>query len=131
MVEVEAILPDTFVPDTSTAVAAAPPPVRVPARAVVPTVATPAPPTEVDSGGAPAPGSVFLQLGAFGVRENAERFLARMQADLAEVGAGLRIVTVDALHRVQAGPFAGRDEARRAADRIGALLGAVPVMVPR
>ena len=61
---------------------------------------------------------VYLQLGAFGSKDNAENFLARLMLQVDWLAARLDVVARDGLHRVRAGPYASAPEARRAADRI-------------
>jgi len=135
VVEVEAILPDSFVPDTSTTVAAVTAPAGAPARAPVPpdrrVVPVPRLDTVAATSAPPAAGNIFLQLGAFGVRENAERFAERMRTELEGLGAELRVFAADQLHRVQAGPFASRGDADAAAARIAERLGSQPIVTVR
>jgi rare lipoprotein A len=66
-------------------------------------------------------GRVFLQLGAFGSRENADAFLARVKSQAEWLA--LQIFSRDGLHRVQAGPYASQTEARQAAERVVQALG--------
>lgn len=49
-------------------------------------------------------GGIYLQLGAFSGRDNAENFLARMRAEFADFAETLTIFTPDGLFRVHAGP---------------------------
>jgi rare lipoprotein A len=124
-VEVESIIPG------------ASPPAEPPAPPVA--VVKPVPPAVIESAplpppaAAPAPAvaatSPSLQFGAFGVRENAESYLARLQGQLEGLGGLLRIVPGDNLFRVQAGPFSSEAAAREAADRAAAVLGGRPVVV--
>jgi rare lipoprotein A len=79
---------------------------------------------------APAPASGFyVQLGAFSVRDNAERFLERMRIALAAFDANLSIVSSGNLHRVHAGPYASRDGALAVAAQIAQSLGTAPMLV--
>jgi rare lipoprotein A len=98
--------------------AAEPPP---PAAAVAP----PAAPVGSDGGG------IYLQLGAFGSRENAENFLARMRIQVEWLAAALHVFPRDGLYRVHAGPYPREAEARRDADRIGQALGVRPFVLTR
>ncbi|MEW6668946.1 MAG: septal ring lytic transglycosylase RlpA family protein [Thermodesulfobacteriota bacterium] len=68
----------------------------------------------------------FLQLGAFGSKDNAENFLARIKAQMAGMVDGLHVYLRDGLFRVHAGPYASDAEARQAADRIAQTLGVRP-----
>jgi rare lipoprotein A len=87
--------------------------------------APPAAPVSADAGG------VYLQLGAFGSRENAENFLARMKIQVDWLEAALHIFSRDGLYRVRAGPYPRQAEARRDADRIGQSLGVRPFVLTR
>jgi len=72
---------------------------------------------------------IYLQLGAFGNADNAEALRGRLARELGSLGEQL-IVRVDrGLHRLQLGPYADRDEARRAADLIADRLELRPVVV--
>ncbi|MBS0326250.1 MAG: SPOR domain-containing protein, partial [Proteobacteria bacterium] len=75
-----------------------------------------------------APGGYAVQLGAFANFSNAESFLARVQNQLAQVAVEPRIRQGGGLYRVYAGPYPGRDEARRVGERITQAFG-YPVMV--
>lgn len=89
----------------------------------------PAPPTR------PAPVADeplhWVQLGAFRQRDGAEHFLSQVSAQVAWLAPRLTIVTEASLHRLQAGPYASRDEALAAAERIREALQLVPVIVQR
>lgn len=112
MVEVESIIPGT-----EQAAAEAPRVLAVAAQE------TPAPPM-------PATG-IFLQLGAFGSRDNAEDFLAKMRVELEDLGVAQDIFARDNLYRVQAGPYVDRAAAANDATRISDRLGVKPVIVVR
>jgi rare lipoprotein A len=107
LVEVESILPD----GAGATVAAAP--------------RQPAVPAGSDAGG------IYLQLGAFGSRDNAENFLARMKVQIDWLAAALHVFSRDGLFRVHAGPYPREAEARRDADRIGQTLGFRPFVLQR
>ena len=129
MVEVETIIPGAAAPAP---VAVAPPaPPEAPPATVQRDAETVPPPTPP---GAPLPvttdaSGVYLQLGAFGSRENAESYLARLktQADW----LALDIVPRDGLFRIHAGPYANQAEAREAAGRIAQALGVKPFLLTR
>jgi len=72
---------------------------------------------------------VYLQLAAFGSRENAESYLARAKLQFEWMAERLQVRSREGLFRVHAGPYASPDEARLAAARIAAALGAKPVVV--
>ena len=79
----------------------------------------------------PDAGGVYLQLGAFGSRENAESYLARARVQVEWLAQSMHLFPRDGLYRVHAGPYASAGEARLAADRVGVALGAKPVVVTR
>ncbi len=121
MVEVELLVPGQVA-------AAAPQPERArpdppPARATAPD-ATPLA-TEVEASG------VYLQLGAFGSRENADLFRDRVAAQLTWIAAALRIESRDGLHRVRAGPYSDRVEALAVSAHIREALEVTPIVVVR
>jgi len=111
LVEIEAI-----VPGTST-IASASPPVSSPPQPVV-------------SAPVPAKG-VYLQLGAFTVRENAEQFRARMMREFAWLSEAIQVIAGDSLFRLHVGPYRTADEARAIAERIRAQVSFAPLVVVR
>ncbi len=74
---------------------------------------------------------IYLQLGAFGSRQNAESFLLRLQAEVAWLAETIHIYPRDGLYRVHAGPYASRNEARSVADRVSQALGVKPFVFTR
>ncbi len=132
MVEVEIIIPGQPV----TIAAAAPPvpkPEAAPAVAQTPAAEIPPAPSAAPAQIPVATGAAgyFLQVGAFGSKENAESFLSRMKVQLDGLADGLHIFTRDGLFRVHAGPYASDGEARQAADRISQALGVRPFVLTR
>jgi len=128
-VEVEALLPDT--PGLFA--------VRAPASPAAPLagIAQPAA-AERDVPLRTEGGRLFLQLGAFSNLDNAENFLALMEFQLSGSGnSGSEIVYAprvrarDNLFRVELGPYASRDEARRAARELESRFGVVATSGPR
>jgi rare lipoprotein A len=114
MVEVEAILPE--------------------ARQMAVTDSAPPSPVAAVSMPAAAPAGesgVFLQLGAFAERANADDFVQKMRVELPALGPPIGVLSVAGIHKVQAGPFADRDAARQEAGRLSARLGARPFVVVR
>ena len=120
-VEVEAIIPG----EGGTLAAAAPlPPVAV----TTPLQAAEAPqaaPISIDSAGGFA-----VQLGAFQNFNNAQAFLAHVQAQLATAQVEPRVRQANGLYRVYVGPFPDRDEARRVADRLTNAFGVATAVAP-
>ena len=58
---------------------------------------------------------LFLQVGAFGQPENAQKLLQRIKRELGLDDARIQVVLIGTLHRVQIGPYASEEDAR--ADR--------------
>ena len=108
-VHVEAILPGEVT------VATAPLP---PLAAATSTVPAPEPATVAGSAG-----GFVVQLGAFANFANAQAFLAHVQNQTASAAVEPRVRQVGSLWRVFVGPYATRDEAARAADRLGNAFG--------
>lgn len=90
--------------------------------AAAPTVAAPV---------APATGGVFLQLGAFSVRESADNFRARIYRELGWLSDPIHVHAATGLFRLQLGPFRSAEEARAIAERIEAELAVKPLLVFR
>lgn len=63
-------------------------------------------------------GGHYLQLGAFGSRENAESLKATLARTLGNLGERLLIRSAGNLHRLQIGPWADAAEARRIAEQL-------------
>ncbi len=136
LVEVETLIP---VGETTTLAGSRPSPLRPvepdppPTSAVEPSAAaSPAPiaiaPIASIVPVAARPGGLYLQLGAFSVQENAERFMERVRSQFGGVDIGLGMSSAGNLFRIQSGPYATRTEALEAADHIGRVLGATPIL---
>ena len=81
---------------------------------------------------APAPARGFwVQLGAFREADGAENFGRRVAADVDWLGPLLATFSEASLYRVQAGPYASRDDAQAAAARMREALGLVPMVIER
>ena len=76
-------------------------------------------------------GGVYLQLGAFSARENAENFRARINGQLSWLDRAIRILQRDGLFRVHLGPYRDRAEAGGIAERIRDALDLKAVFVIR
>jgi rare lipoprotein A len=63
-------------------------------------------------------GAHYLQLGAFGSRENAESLREKLARTLGNLGERLLIRSTGNLHRLQLGPWADANEARRVAEQL-------------
>lgn len=114
-VEVESIVPGATETVQRETAAAAPLP--------VPKQEPPAMPLSSESGG------VYLQLGAFSARDNAENFSARLRNELADFGAKLGILAESDLFRVRLGPFVDPETARLAAGKIQQQLNLKPMLI--
>ena len=79
------------------------------------------------------PQGIFLQLGAFGSRENADGYLAKLRAQIDPAFApSLHVYEKgDGLFRVQAGPYATQTMARQTAGQLGQSLGIKAIVVTR
>ena len=88
-------------------------------------VGVPSVPLTEDAGG------IYLQLGAFGSRENAENFLARMKIEIEWLASTLHVFSRDGLFRVHAGPYPREVEAHQDAERISQSLGVRPFVLTR
>ena len=74
---------------------------------------------------------MFLQLGAFGSRDNADNYLAHLRAQVDWLAPVLHVYRKDGLYRVHAGPYPTQAEARSAADRISQALGIEAMVLVR
>ena len=73
----------------------------------------------------------WLQLGAFRDRQGAEQLQGQAGAAIDGIAPMLAVFNENALYRLQAGPFASRDEAQRAAERVREKLALVAVVIER
>jgi rare lipoprotein A len=122
LVEVEMIAPDR------TLVAAAPSqwPARAAARAADPIPDEPVRvPVEAE------PGGIYLQLGAFTARDNAENFRARLALELATLERPAEIYRRDGLFRLHVGPYRTRAAADADAEKLREALDVRPYVVVR
>jgi len=119
-VEVDSILPG------ETQVAAAPP-----SPAEAPTPPTEAKPVPVAAHPTPEAGSVYLQLGAFSSRENAEDLRSRIARQLSWLADAIQVFAAGNLWRLHVGPYASSDAARSVAARIESELNLKPLVVVR
>ncbi|NTV11390.1 MAG: septal ring lytic transglycosylase RlpA family protein [Zoogloea sp.] len=138
-VEVSLVLPEdvAFVP-TSKPVppmrrAAAPASRPAPARqAPVDVAATGSlPPDPIDVAPADPGSGVFLQLGAFASRTNAEHFRTFVESELDWVKERVVVLALDGKFRLHLGPYATQSEARSSAERIAAKIKLRPFVVMR
>ena len=73
----------------------------------------------------------WVQLGAFKQREGAENFQRRVVSEYDVLSPLLAIFSEASIFRLQAGPYASREEARSVARKIREVLSLVPVIVER
>jgi cell division protein FtsN len=110
---------------TPNEVAASEQPARAPAKPAV--AANPSTPAVKAK---PADGGVYLQVGAFGSKQNADQLRSRL---LAQVSAPVQVRTASAgggqLYKVQVGPLPSRDQAGDMTRRLTALGLAKPMLV--
>lgn len=114
-------------PANGTVVAA----VALPA-APVPEPATQLPLTQ-ETAPARVPGAVgfWVQLGAFKAHDSAVTLQRRVMAELDMLSPLLAIFNEGAVHRLQAGPYATRDDAAQVAQRLRSTLQLAPIIVQR
>lgn len=73
----------------------------------------------------------WLQLGAFRERQGAEQLQGQAGAAVDGLVPMLTVFNEQSLYRVQAGPFASRAEAERAAERVREVLQLAPMVIER
>ena len=126
-VEVEAILPSAA--PAIVAAAPLPPVVASPSPAAAASPRSAAAPSRPQSDAAPTvpvaslDGAYVVQLGAFASYANAQSFLAHVSNQIAPLGVEPGVRQVNGLFRVYVGPYPGRDDAKRMADRLRDALG--------
>ena len=74
---------------------------------------------------------VYLQLGAFSMRDNAESFRARIYKDLSWLAQPMLVNAQGGIYRLHLGPYRTQDEARQVAERIRIELNLQPVVLVR
>ncbi len=73
-------------------------------------------------------GVLFLQLGAFSSRDNAEIFRTRMQSELDWNREPISLSQSGNLYRVRLGPYKSREEAQAIAEQVKASLNFMPII---
>lgn len=71
---------------------------------------------------------VYLQLGAFESKDNAETFLEKMRGELSDTGKQLKLSRNGGLVRVHIGPYRSESEARNSAEDLEDKLGFKPMV---
>ena len=143
-VEVEAILREDMPliaarrrQEAQPATAAAPPPMEQPdpvAAAMTAAALADASQLEAAKPVQPIPldtesGGIYLQLGAFSGRDNAENFRARVYQQLAWLNDAIEIFSRGGMYRLHLGPYRNRAEANAMAEKIRAELEFKPLVV--
>jgi rare lipoprotein A len=83
-----------------------------------PPAASPAPAPQTALVAAADSGGIYVQLGAFGMAENAEQFRNKLKLELAHLADKLQVVTADGLFKVRIGPYADQVQASHSAAEI-------------
>ncbi len=117
-------------PEAQPPVADARPAAPVLLAAASPLPADPAEPVQAIPVDAEA-GGIYLQLGAFSARDNAENFRVRVYQQLVWLNDAIRIFARDGMYRLHLGPYRDREEAAGMAEKIGAALQFKPIVVVR
>jgi rare lipoprotein A len=124
LVEVETILLNRTLVATA--------PSQWPERAAPASRAPEAPPPEAVRVPVEAePGGIYLQLGAFSDRDNAENFRARLALEFAALDRPAEVYRRDGLYRLHVGPYRTRTDANAAAERLKDALDVKPHVVVR
>jgi len=76
-------------------------------------------------------GAVYVQVGAFSSRENAESLQARVTRELVWLHESAQVLLSANLWRLHVGPYRSREDARSVAERIEAELNLKPLLVVR
>jgi rare lipoprotein A len=118
------------VPSAPVVMATNPAPILPPPGAVT-DKAFAADPAPVAKAGTAAASGFWLQLGAFGQGSGAYSFQQRLSQELDWLSPLLTVFSENGLFRLQAGPYASRDQAREAAERVRSALALVPMIVER
>jgi len=122
-VEVESIMPPAKMSSIAKAdIVSRPLATSIPAAATTDVLtAQPTTSGDMDAG-------VYLQLGAFESKENAEIFLEKMREQLGEAGKGLKLSSKDNMTRIHIGPYDNQVEARSNAENLEGKLGFKPML---
>lgn len=89
-------------------------------------------PSVTPSGPVLGAGQLFLQLGVFSSRDNADRLMQRLRTEMPSMASRARVLQEGAQFRVHIGPWNREEEARQAAEQLGrTLMMEAPVRVMR
>lgn len=119
LVEVESIVPgETVLPFTTEASATG--------RTELVSAPRPAAPAIAEE-----PTGVYVQLGAFSLRQNADSFLAHIRVEMSWLAGAIGLYLRDGVYRVHAGPYPDRAQADQVAARIEQSMDLRPVVINR
>jgi len=136
-VELESIEPGQAVTPTQQAATTTPPAVATTPPAPAPTqqAATTTPPAAAPTEQAlPAPEqavAVYVQVGAFSSRANAENLRSRLEDEFGWLRDTVQVLAIGNLWRLHVGPYRTQDDARSVAERIESQLSIKPLLVVR
>ena len=88
-------------------------------------------PPKAEAAKAEAASSVYLQVGAFNSRENAESLRERLAREMAWLQESVQVLATGNLWRLHVGPYRSSQDARSVAERIEAELNLKPLVVVR
>ncbi|MEO8627000.1 MAG: septal ring lytic transglycosylase RlpA family protein [Betaproteobacteria bacterium] len=126
LVDIESVLPGEATPASlPPATEATQSPVDLPAASQAASDVAPSASTQSATAG------VYIQLGAFAARNNAEDFLSRIRSELSWLSESLAVFTRDGLYRVHIGPYPDREQASQVASRIAQSMDVRPVVISR
>ena len=83
------------------------------------------------SGGVGVPPGVWVQLGAYRLRDGAEAFKRRVAAEAQWLAPALGVLADSDLYRLLAGPYRDPQEAHGVAQRVREAFSLVPMVVAR
>ena len=136
-VELESIEPGQAVTPIEPAAATTPPAAATtpPAVATTPPAETTTPPAATTTEQAPAAPeqakAVYLQVGAFSSRDNAENLRSRLEGEFGWLKDTVQVLAIGNLWRLHVGPYRTQDDARSVAQRIESQLSIKPLLVVR
>ena len=143
-VELESIEPGQAVTPTQQAATTTPPAAATtapdatttaPDATPTPPVATMTPPVATTTGQALAApeqaAAVYVQVGAFSSRDNAENLRSRLEGEFGWLKDTVQVLAIGNLWRLHVGPYRTQDDARSVAERIESQLSIKPLLVVR
>jgi len=88
-------------------------------------------PAAVDNGNPVSQPGFWIQLGAFGQRDNAVEFQQRMTQQMPALTGTLQVFSEGSVYRVQAGPFASRELTASTVDQLRSNFQLAPIVLER